>query len=66
MARTDPLNIGIDVDADCAVIDDRGVSSPRLFAIGPTSRAAFWEITAVPDIRLQVEELAHRIGRGGQ
>ena len=61
LARVDPLHIGIDVAPDCAVIDSRGRASSRLFAIGPMSQAAFWEIIAVPDIRLQTEELARRL-----
>ena len=35
-----------------------------LFAIGPVSRAAFWEITAIPDIREQVAALAVSMGEG--
>jgi uncharacterized NAD(P)/FAD-binding protein YdhS len=61
LARTDPLRIGIDVDADGAIIDQQGRASQRLFAIGPMSQAAFWEITAVPDIRLQTAALARRL-----
>ena len=60
-ARLDSLRIGIDVDPHCAIIDWNGVASTRLFAIGPMSQAAFWEIIAVPDIRLQTAELARRL-----
>jgi uncharacterized NAD(P)/FAD-binding protein YdhS len=58
LARIDPLQIGIDVTAGCALIDRFGVSSERLFAIGPLTRAAFWEVIAVPDIRNQCADLA--------
>lgn len=58
MARIDPLRIGLDVSPDCRVIDRAGRPSPRLRAIGPTSRAAFWKITAIPDIREQTARLA--------
>jgi uncharacterized NAD(P)/FAD-binding protein YdhS len=34
------------------------VASPRLYAVGPPTRGAFWEITAVPDIRRQCAEVA--------
>jgi uncharacterized NAD(P)/FAD-binding protein YdhS len=57
-ARVDPLRIGLDVDTHCRVIDRNGHPSPRILAIGPASRAAFWEITAIPDIRDQVARLA--------
>jgi uncharacterized NAD(P)/FAD-binding protein YdhS len=32
-----------------------------LFAAGPLTRAAFWEIVAIPDIRNQCAELAARL-----
>ena len=58
LARADPLRIGIEVAPDCAIVDRDGRPSRRLFAIGPMSQAAFWEIIAVPDIRLQTAALA--------
>jgi uncharacterized NAD(P)/FAD-binding protein YdhS len=58
------LRIGIEVDAHCAVLDRDGRPSRRLFAIGPMSQAAFWEIVAVPDIRLQVAAFSERILAG--
>ena len=61
LARTDPLQIGIDVTDDCAVINRNGIASRRLFAVGPLTRAAFWEIVAIPDIRNQCAELAARL-----
>ena len=61
LARVDALNIGIDVTPECAVIDERGTPSHRLYAVGPLTRAAFWEIIAVPDIRNQCAELAARL-----
>jgi uncharacterized NAD(P)/FAD-binding protein YdhS len=61
LARLDPLSIGIDVTPECAIIDRSGVPSKRLFAIGPLTRAAFWEIVAVPDIRNQCAALANRL-----
>ena len=58
LARADPQRIGIDVAPDRAIVNHDGQPSKRLFAIGPMSQAAFWEIIAVPDIRLQTAELA--------
>jgi uncharacterized NAD(P)/FAD-binding protein YdhS len=60
-ARTDALHIGIDIADDCAVINRNGIASRRLFAVGPLTRAAFWEIVAIPDIRNQCAELAARL-----
>ena len=61
LARPDPLGIGIDVSADCAVIDKNGIASSVLYGVGPLTRAAFWEIMAVPDIRVQCAELARHL-----
>jgi uncharacterized NAD(P)/FAD-binding protein YdhS len=61
LARVDPLRIGIEISPDCAVVDGDGSASRRLFAIGPLTRAAFWEIIAIPDIRNQCAELAGRL-----
>jgi uncharacterized NAD(P)/FAD-binding protein YdhS len=61
LARADTLQIGIDIAEDCAVIDRNGIASRRLFAVGPLTRAAFWEIVAIPDIRNQCAELATRL-----
>ncbi|MCC5974637.1 MAG: FAD/NAD(P)-binding protein [Rubellimicrobium sp.] len=65
-ARLDPLRLGIEVDADCRVIRADGLPHAGLFAIGPVSRAAFWEITAVPDIRAQVAILSRSMAKAGQ
>ncbi len=61
LARPDPLGIGIDVDADCAIVDVSGHASRVLYGVGPLTRAAFWEIMAVPDIRVQCAELARHL-----
>jgi len=61
LARPDALHIGIDVADDCAVINRNGIASRRLFAAGPLTRSAFWEIIAIPDIRNQCAELAARL-----
>jgi uncharacterized NAD(P)/FAD-binding protein YdhS len=53
LVRPDPQELGLDVDAAGRLIDAKGASNDRLFAVGPITRGAFWEIMAVPDIRLQ-------------
>jgi uncharacterized NAD(P)/FAD-binding protein YdhS len=55
-ARPDALNLGLEVDAASRVAG-RG-PSPVLYAVGPLSKGAFWEIVAVPDIRGQVRAVA--------
>ena len=59
--RPDPCGIGIDVDKDSRVLAPDGAASARLSAVGPMTRGTFWEIVAVPDIRVQVEGVARRL-----
>ncbi len=58
LARADPLKLGLDVTTDCAVVAQNGAASDKIFAIGPLTRGTFFEIDAVPDIRLQCARLA--------
>ena len=62
-ARLDPLRLGLDVAAQTHIVSADGQRSPRLMAIGPASRATFWEITAMPDIRVQAARLAERLAQ---
>jgi uncharacterized NAD(P)/FAD-binding protein YdhS len=62
-ARPDPLGIGLDVTTTLDILDRDGTPQPRLLAVGPITRSRFWEIEAVPDIRVQVADLARRIGQ---
>jgi uncharacterized NAD(P)/FAD-binding protein YdhS len=57
-ARADPLGIGLDVAEDYALVDAGGRASRRIQVIGPLTRAAFWECIAIPDIRLQCQDIA--------
>jgi uncharacterized NAD(P)/FAD-binding protein YdhS len=61
LARPDALRIGIDVSVDCAVLNAAGSRSRRLFAVGPLTRASFWETIAIPDIRSQCAKLVRHI-----
>lgn len=61
VVRPDPLRLGLDVTASCALLDRNGAISRRLFAIGPVTKGTFWEMTAVPDIRRQAEKLAEHL-----
>lgn len=60
-ARADALHIGLDVDEHCAVIDSDGLSTDRLLVAGPLTRGRFFEIEAIPDIRVQAAALAARL-----
>ena len=45
------------------MIGASGASDVRIYAVGPLTRGAVWEITAVPDIRGQVADLARTLTR---
>jgi len=61
LGRPDRLGLGFDVDRSAALIDKHGVPSQDIFALGPLTRGAFWEITGIPDIRTQCAQLAERL-----
>ncbi|GAO39160.1 hypothetical protein SCH01S_28_00180 [Sphingomonas changbaiensis NBRC 104936] len=59
--RPDRLGLGIDTDAACRTVDAAGVANRSLYCIGPMTRGAFWEMTAVPDLRRQAWMIARRL-----
>jgi uncharacterized NAD(P)/FAD-binding protein YdhS len=63
IARPDPLRLGLDVAADGAVLTRSGTPSGRLFAIGPLTKGASWEMTAVQELRTQCRDLAYVLAR---
>jgi len=60
LAIPDALGVGVET-RDCAVLDGAGQASSWLFALGPLTRPAWWEITAVPEINLQIERLVAQL-----
>lgn len=60
-ARPDALQLGLEVTPECAIVGGDGSPARRLFAVGPVTSGIFWEITAVPDIRLQVARVARQL-----
>jgi uncharacterized NAD(P)/FAD-binding protein YdhS len=61
LVRPDPHRLGLDVTSSGALKDRAGAISRQLFAVGPVTKGAFWEMTAVPDIRRQCELLAAQL-----
>ena len=57
----DPLGLGVLTDDDGRLHHRPDVETGAIYAIGPLTRGAFWEITAVPDLRVQARDLARRI-----
>ena len=59
-AYADALKLGLETD-DCALLQADGVPSSWLFALGPVTRPAWWEITATPEIAVQVDRLVAKL-----
>ena len=55
-ARPDSLDLGLEVDGKSRI-----AGAKRAWALGPLTKGRFWEITAVPDIRGQVAQVAFEI-----
>ncbi len=58
LLRADACRLGLDVDAAGRLIGRDGRAHPTLLGVGPLTRGAFWEITSVPDIRVQAAACA--------
>ncbi|TGQ13565.1 FAD/NAD(P)-binding protein [Mesorhizobium sp. M00.F.Ca.ET.217.01.1.1] len=61
LARPDPLRLGLDVTARCELIAADGTVSSRILAVGPLTRGTFFEIDAIPDIRVQCARLSKQL-----
>ncbi|WP_203073999.1 FAD/NAD(P)-binding protein [Falsiroseomonas ponticola] len=61
LGRPDPFRLGLDVTPANALRGRDGAMSRQVFAVGPVTKGAFWEMTAVPDIRRQCETLAEHL-----
>ncbi|RUW37100.1 MULTISPECIES: FAD/NAD(P)-binding protein [unclassified Mesorhizobium] len=61
LARPDPLRLGLDVTAQCELIAADGTVSSKLLAVGPLTRGTFFEIDAIPDIRVQCARLSKQL-----
>ncbi|MFK0207137.1 FAD/NAD(P)-binding protein [Agrobacterium sp. NPDC090283] len=57
----DPFGLGVEVDDQSRLLRTDGRSWPGLFAAGALTAGRFWEITAVPDIRVQAQKIAQEI-----
>jgi uncharacterized NAD(P)/FAD-binding protein YdhS len=58
-----PLGIGLQVAPHGAMIARDGTIATRLFAIGPVRYGTLIETTAIPEIRIQAQELAEFFAR---
>jgi uncharacterized NAD(P)/FAD-binding protein YdhS len=61
LARPDALGLGLDVTPEGIVIGADGGATEGLYALGPVTRGTFWEITAVPELRVQCAGVAEAL-----
>ncbi|KHM94209.1 FAD-binding protein, partial [Xanthomonas vesicatoria] len=61
LLRADPLGLGVDTDAQLRVRDGAGQIVQGLYCVGPLLRGRYWEITAVPELRVATRALAERL-----
>jgi uncharacterized NAD(P)/FAD-binding protein YdhS len=59
----DPLRLGLITDAHGALRSADGMVSSTLFTLGPSRRPAYFESTAVPELRQQAAALAQELAR---
>jgi uncharacterized NAD(P)/FAD-binding protein YdhS len=60
LALPDALGLGLET-RDGALLDRQGAVSGRIFALGALTCPSWWEITAVPEIKVQVDRLVARL-----
>jgi uncharacterized NAD(P)/FAD-binding protein YdhS len=56
--QPDPLGLGINSFADGVVKSNFPEAKNLIYTLGSTMRGALWEVIAVPEIRVQAEQLA--------
>ena len=61
LISADPLRLGLRSDDQLTVLDPEGIPVAGLYCLGPLLRPGYWEITAVPELRVVTAELAERL-----
>ncbi|HEY5316274.1 MAG TPA: FAD/NAD(P)-binding protein [Pirellulales bacterium] len=56
--QVDALDMGVEIEADFAVVEPDGSRSSCLYAMGPLVKGVLWETTAVPELRSQAFRVA--------
>ena len=63
LIRADAHRLGLDSDPQGRLLGRDGRGERPLFGVGPVTRGALWEITSVPDIRVQARACARQVVR---
>src|SRR5262249_37306123 len=62
LARPHACGLGLDVDPSGRVIAASGEAHASVVTLGPLTQGAYWESTAVPEIRVRAAMLAELLG----
>jgi uncharacterized NAD(P)/FAD-binding protein YdhS len=65
-ATVDPSGLGLSVDNNGDLLDERGAVDAQIHTLGWPRRGRLYESSAIPEIRGQAETLAERLVGGGQ
>lgn len=57
----DSLSQGLDAKPDGKIVGRNGEISDLLYTLGTALKGILWETTAIPEIRVQARDLAHRL-----
>jgi uncharacterized NAD(P)/FAD-binding protein YdhS/predicted metal-dependent enzyme (double-stranded beta helix superfamily) len=61
LIKPDPLNLGLEVAENGAIVDTTGKVSNLLFTLGCPQKGTLWETTAIAEIRQQAKTLARQL-----
>jgi uncharacterized NAD(P)/FAD-binding protein YdhS len=61
MIASDPLGLGLAVSPESELVSPKGDTITNTYAMGPMASGQFFEIFAVPDIRVQARKVAEKI-----
>jgi len=64
LLRPDTLFLGVETVENGALLNNCGIASDVLYTVGPLRKGNLWESIAVPEIRVQVAELAAHLVAG--
>jgi uncharacterized NAD(P)/FAD-binding protein YdhS len=56
-----PAHLGMAALSDGAIVNKDGDASRVVYTLGSTMKGLLWEVLAVPDIRVQAENLARQL-----
>ena len=63
LITSDPLGLGLAVDAKSHALDANGLSAPDIFVVGPLARGRFGELMGLPQVAEQPDAVAAQLAK---